>query len=270
MFKSKPFTIAFVLLLLLNLILCGIFFYLVLGKGTDRFAGLFRPSQSASLEPTAPVAATGVLTRITQNDDHTYPVLNELISEKGRLTLRANGSTSGVVFHKLPAFDGRDAEGNIVQFAGTYDTVGKVYVDDGEMPYLMYKTESGYYVTSNPQYVTYQTSETVFTPDSYKVKTYSGGTDAPFSLTLHQEDGNHVAFSLYYISSGEKTALLTYMIGTYKETGSAVFEYKDGELLSQGTLTFSGNEEGGNLSVTVSFAYPITRDEKTFKEFTLR
>ncbi|MBO4411771.1 MAG: hypothetical protein J5794_06260 [Lachnospiraceae bacterium] len=255
MFKSKGFTIAFILMSAVIVALSVILGMLVFGQGREALlAGVLGgPNEPQTLVPEPSTSEEDLrpdVRALHLSEEHQYPVLDEELPETGKLTIIIGAAKDGVIFHKLPKFDAATAEGNLVNTSGTYKIVAKVYVYDKDTAYLMYRTEDGYYVTSNTKYVTFKSESVKVLPDSKKKKTYT--EESGFSLKVLQEDGNHLAFSVY--TDGEAlTPFLTDVIASYDAFGTAHFEYKYGSDAYRGTLVFGLNEETGAYKVKLHF-----------------
>lgn len=201
-------------------------------------------------------------------EEHVYPLIQEIIEEKGTLTLNpAVENTGGVVFHKKPAFDGMDAEGNVVNFRGAYDITGKIFILDNDKPYLMYVTNDGYYVTSNKSYVNYSALSQSVAQDPDKVTTYGYDSESGIILTVYAEDGNHVVFSVLSYDGATATPILDDVVAQYDAFGVAHFEFMNGHPVD-GTLAFQKGE-AGVASVTVKFDEAIEVEGRSITELTL-
>ena len=274
MFKSKGFTIGFIILAALNVFLIVVLILLSTGRGDSAMDKIIRTTTTAE----EPVSPTGIIDDVTSpveteppftarvltvNDPHSLPVVGELIKEQGSFTINESAAV-GVVFHKLPVFDSAEAEGNTVNYRGTFQVDGKIFVTDSDgKPYLMYHTAEGYYVTGNSNYVKYKAAAGTVPEAPEKVTDYVS-QDGRSQLTVHLEDGSHLLFSL--TRNGE--TLLENAVAVYDQYGSARFEYLTEMGASTGDLTFS--YEGGTLSVlTVLFAKEIPVDGDKFSTLTL-
>ncbi len=277
MFKSKGFTIGFSILAALNVFLVVVLIIISSGKADDAMKKIVqtteaKETQQAETSPTGRIEdetypsateAPIVVRALTQDDPHTMPVLGELIKEQGSFSI--NESTGfGVVFHKLPVFDSAEAEGNTINYRGTFSVDGKIYVTDTDgAPYLMYHTTDGFFVTGNATYVRYSADVRMTQEDPDKVTVYVS-QDGRTEMTVQQEDGNHLIFTLK--RNGD--TLLENAIGSYDSYGSARFEYLTGGGAAMGSLTFS--YEDGKLSlVTVFLNKEINLDGDKFSTLTL-
>ena len=271
MFRSKGFTIAFSILALLIVFLTFVFCYLVFSGKGSRFVEsrlIERTSTdeaNATSETTTETTTTTeaettteptttqkpadhTLRILTEEDEHEYPVIGEEIPEKGVLTvIRAGDEGEGLTFHKLPRFDSMTAPGNVINYSGSFDIVSKVYIMENGRPFLMYKTEDGYYVTSSDYYVTYEKESAPSTPmDVTKIVSYGYDDPAGVVVTVHQDDGNTMALSIYdYDAANSSTApLLANLIAEYDSEGIAHFEYHNtDDRIYEGTVSFLEPEE---------------------------
>lgn len=260
MFRSKGFTIGFSILAALNVFLVVVLIIISSGRADDAMNKIVQTTEAkeAKTEETSPTGkiedetipseteAPVVVRVLTQDDPHTLPVLGELIKEQGSFTI--NESTGfGVVFHKLPVFDSAEAEGNTINYRGTFQVDGKIYVTDSDgEPYLMYHTEDGYFVTGNASYVKYTAKARMTQEDPDKVADYIS-QDGRTEMTIHEEDGNHLIFTL--LRNGE--TILQNAVGTYDSYGSARFEYLTADGAAYGNLSFTYEE--GKLSLVTVF-----------------
>ena len=262
-FKSKGFTIGFSILAALNVFLVVALILLATGKADNAMDKIVHttPASEEAQSPTGriedlttpevPTEAPNIVRTLTKDDPHSLPVVDELIKEQGSFTINESAAV-GVVFHKLPVFDSAEAEGNIVNYRGTFTVDGKIYVTDSEgKPYLMYHTEDGYYVTGNPAYVKYTSADRTVPEDAGKVTDYVS-QDGRTEMTIHQEDGDHLIFTLK--RHGE--TVFENAIAVYDHYGQARFEYMSGQGAGTGDLTFS-YEEGKVTMVTVMLTREI-------------
>lgn len=271
MFKSKAFVIAFVFLVLLNLGL-GVFLIVLLPRGNSPVD--FFPTNtseqttlSEQTDLTEEIAEDSSLRVLKEDEAHRYPVLSEEIEEKGVLSV--NESTAiGVTFHASPVFDDANTKGNIVNYRGSYDIVAKVFVNDNGKPYLMYKTDDGYYVTSNKTYVTYKTQTLKIPEDKRKVAVYGKADGHKILLTVHQEDGIHLAFSLNSHDGANSERLLSNVIAAYDDAGTAHFEYAANGRVIEGSVRFELNDTG-SYEATIDFGESIVVLGETLREVTL-
>jgi len=296
MFKSKSFTAAFITLSLLIVVLLGVLLYLVIGKiSNDRKVAststaapsgvTYSVDGNTTAEPTAPNEATtastttevptttaettpagshgkglsdGTLRALSSNETHEYPIMNEVISCSGTLTVDVN---TGLVFHKKAALDGKSTEGNKVEYAGTFSVKGKIYIfDDENNPYLMYQTSDGYYVSGNPSFVNYQEDQPTCTPDSKRVCTYGMDESSQVAIKVFWEDGSHVVFSVYNLENGTLSPVLTHLVGTYESSGIATFEYHQADdYIYHGTIAFEKvSDQTYSRVVDLRFDSPIS------------
>ena len=261
MFRSKGFTITFIILSAVITALLVFFIYLVSGAGKGKleqeleeiaesqYQEAIDNSQTASSEtkptetstetteePTTKETETETTEAIDTEirplkpgEAHTYPLIHEIIDEAGVLTIVRPGDVGeGLVFHAQPQFDDAHSEGNVIYTSGSFDTIGKVFILDQDKPFLMYYTTEDLFVTSSPVYVSYKNrAGTTVAKDEAKVGSYGYQEDAGIVLSVFCEDGDHVAFSLYdYDRSQDKlTPVLANMIGAYSADGTARFEY---------------------------------------------
>ena len=283
MFKSKGFTIGFIILCALNLFLIAGLIYVSSGRADDNMKkitnttaaeGETRPptgsipdetgaTEAPEITESETEKASGTQRALTADDPHTMPVVLETIPEKGSLSI-VESSAVGVVFHKLPAFDSAETEGNVINYRGTFETDGKIYVPDSDgKPYLMYHTADGYYVTGNSNYVTYKPSSRT-TPESPEKAAEYISSDRKTSLTIFQEDGNHLVFTL----SRNGVPVLENVVAVYDAYGTARFEYLSADGVSTGDLTFS-YEEGKLSLLTAVFPKAIETDGTKFTSVSL-
>lgn len=278
MFKSKGFTITFSILAVILIALIVFFCYLVFGKGAEKIlteghlVATIPETESAvpdvtttseteteeetteSTEPTK--APTDKVTRPMKTDDaRSYPVVNEVIPETGVITIIKSGDAGeGIVFHAKPQFDDANAEGNISNYDGSYNIAGKIYILNNGKPFLLYKTEDGYYCTSSPVYMSYAASSTTAKPDPAKVGVYGENDDQSLLVEVFSDDGNHVVFSIYNYdkAEGAKMAVLENIVAEYSAGGIANFEYhyEDG-YDHTGTIAFENTDGGKRVDITL-------------------
>lgn len=164
LFKSLKFTIAFIVMLVIIIVLTVLLISFLPKKGNDgtditasqieTFTEGTGDDESSTIESTTVVLSTP--TNVSSTDEHALPLIDEEISENGSLKINDDMETKGgIIFHKLPVFDSVEAEGNVVNYRGTYPVIGKRFVMYKEKPTIMYHTSEGYFVTSNTDYVTY-------------------------------------------------------------------------------------------------------------------
>ncbi len=273
MFKSKGFTITFSILSVILIALIVFFCYLVFGKGAEKILTEGHlvetiaeettqapqpdttPAETETTEETTTTAAettkapTDKVTRpLNADDDRKYPVVNEVIPETGVITIIKSGDAGeGIVFHAKPQFDDANAEGNISNYDGSYNIAGKIYILNNGKPFLLYKTEDGYYCTSSPVYMSYAASQTTIAPDASKVGVYGESDDQSLLVEVFSDDGNHVVFSIYNYdkAEGAKVAVLENVVAEYGSNGIANFEYhyEDG-YDHTGTISFETPADG--------------------------
>ena len=296
MFKSKGFTIAFSVLAVLIVLLSAVLGYLIFSDNASDVVDHLVPSQTTpsqtpemTTEPTtesteatttpAPTETTTTetteppvdysLRHLEADEDHKYPVLMEDIPEKGVLTIvRPGDKEEGLVFHKLPRFDSEKASGNLVNFSGSFDIVSKIYIIENGRPFLMYKTDDGYYVTSSDYYISYKADKAPATEkDVTKVISY--GYNEPYGIvvTVHHDDGNTMALSFYDYDVAKSTTvpLLTDIIAEYDSEGKAHFEYHntDGNVY-EGVVSFDTPEDGyttKQISIMLEAPLPFASGE---------
>ena len=300
MFKSKGFTITFIILAILILGLSFVLGYLLFsGKGNKLVQNVASRTSEAPATTTAPTSASEERTTTTEEDTtteepttteappdtslralkaeetHKYPVLGEDISEKGVLTIvRAGDDGEGLTFHKKPRFDAATASGNLVLYNGAFDTVAKIYIMNNGRPFLMYKTHDGYYVTSSDYYVSYKPDKAPATEkDVTKVVSYGYDEHKGAVITVHQDDGNTLAFSIYDYdnATSSTTPLLTDVIASYDADGVAHFEYHntDGRTC-EGTITFENPADSYvNKQITVRLESAVRFTVGEMSEITL-
>ena len=263
MFKSKGFTIGFCILAALNVFLIVVLIMVSSGRADSAMDKITHTTQATGQETsptgkiediTTPEVTTEapVTARALRKDDpHSLPVIEELFNEEGSFSIIESAAV-GVVFHKLPAFDSADAEGNIINYRGTFPVDGKIYVTDTDgKPYLMYHTTEGYYVTGNTTYVKYTPKDQTISDSPEKVAEYVS-PDGRSEMTIYQEDGNQLIFTLK--RTGE--TILENAVAVYDHYGKARFEYLAGQSVATGDLTFT-YEEGKLSMVTVMLAKEI-------------
>ena len=276
MFKSKGFTIGFIILCALNLFLIFGLIYVSSGRADSNMNKIVQTTEAGETqssptgvipdEPTTPEPATEapvVVRALTTEDPHTMPVVGELIPEQGTLSINESAAV-GVVFHKLPAFDSAETEGNLVNYRGSFQVDGKIYVTDTDgKPYLMYHTAEDYYVTSNTTYVNYTPSLRMVAENSEKVTSFAS-PDGKSELAILQEDGNHLIFSLK--RNGQ--TILDNVVAVYDAYGTARFEYLSAQGAATGDLSFS-YEEGRLSLVTAVFSKEISLNGDRFNTLSL-
>jgi len=285
MFKSKGFTIAFVILSLMIIALSGFFIYLLTTpeaatnlemkfiSGTEP-AGTEAPATTTAAPTTTTAAPTTTtvpesstrepdteLRGLYDDQTHLYPVLGEDIPLKGKLTIiRSGDSGEGLVFHKLPRFDAADAQGNQTIYSGDFRIVAKVYVEDNGRPVLMYKTEDGFYVTGNTTYVTFTAdSEPLIARDATKITSYGYEENGGAVVIVYSEDGNHLTFSILNYVDGNSSPALTNIVAEYDEYGTGHFEYQNSDgKRHEGTILFEDVSEAYiSKRVIISLDSPI-------------
>ena len=188
-------------------------------------------------------------------DSQDGPTVGEVIPCSGILEIiQAGDYGEGIVFHAKPQFDSQSAPGNVLRKEGTYYVDGKIYVEaeDGK-PYLMYRTE-GYYVTSNPAYVSY-------TPDeagkglAQQVWIREYANDEGQYVKVYTLDDSHVVFDTGTLTEWGEEAALKGVIGTFIGSNKAEFSYTaaDGDRKT-GSIAFQAVPEAeGVYQATVSF-----------------
>ena len=295
MFRSKGFTITFIILSVLITALLVVFIYLVSGAGKGRFekeleeiaesqyqeamsvsgestSGSETPASTESqTESTEAPTTTEKETETTEAIDteiralkpgepHNYPLIHEIIDEKGILTITRPGDVGeGLVFHAEPQFDDPQSEGNKVYTSGSFETIGKVFILDKDRPFLMYYTDEELFVTSSPVYVSYvnRTGNTI-QKDEKKLGTYGKNEDAGIVCEVYAEDGDHVAFSLfdYDNAKDQRTPVLENVIGAYSADGTAYFEYHGADGKTHvGSLFLSGVSDSASFTRQAHFAF---------------
>jgi len=265
MFKSKSFTIAFIILSIMILGLSGFFIYLVTtpeaatnlemkfisGVDTSEADQPTLTTAATTEEPTTEETTTvpesttreadTELRGLYEDEQHLYPVLGEDIPLKGTLTIIKSGDNGqGLVFHKLPRFDDASVEGNQVIYSGTFRIIAKTYVEDNGRPVLMYKTEDNYYVTGSTNYVDFTADEDpLIAKDASKVMSYGYDENSGAVVVVYSEDGNHLAFSIFNYVDGGTTPALTNMVAEYDINGTGHFEYQNHDGYTyEGTISF--------------------------------
>ncbi len=291
MFKDRKFTVAFVLLSILIVFLSAVFVYLIITDGK----ALIRETQPAETEPLptdkqdepgpsilddGPTGADENPTDFSENptedqskngirsltaeDEHDCPVVGETIPASGTLSILKPGENgAGIVLHKKPLFDSAASEGNKTVFSGDLKITGKIYILDNGIPYLMYQTEDGYYLTSNSELVKF-IADNGSAADASCLGSYSshnaGAESVAYSVTVIREDGENIVFSLYETDSSGTYAVLTNVIARYDGYGNAAFEYQDDQnAISDGLfrledVTYS---DGKNKKLTIVFYSPL-------------
>ena len=264
MFKSKGFTAAFIIMSLIAAALAIFLCTLVFGQGKEGLLARLSETPAATKADEFPETSSEEAVISTEvrglhrTEEHNYPVMDEEIQETGKLTIVSGGAANGVVFHKRPLFDEASAEGNTVQASGTFDVVSKVYIYDEETAYLMYHVADGYYVTSNPKYVSYKPDVVRVLPDAKKKRVYGYDDERNILVRVFQEDGNHLAFSAYNLKGKETEPVLENVIAAYDAFGTAHFEYKCGVDGAEGTIVFGIDDATGNYMITMRFDAPVT------------
>ena len=276
MFKSKGFTAAFIVMSLIAIALAIFLGSLVFGKGKENLLTAITNTQAAVQEADFPETSTEEAVVSTEvrglhrTEEHSFPVMDDEIPETGKLSIVEGGATNGVTFHLRPMFDEASAEGNTVQTSGTYDVVSKIYIYDEETAYLMYRVADGYYVTSNPKYVSYKADVVRVLPDAKKKRVYGYDDEQNILVRVFQEDGNHLAFSVYELRGKETVPVLENIIASYDAFGTAHFEYKCGADAAEGSIVFSIDAGSGNYMITVRFDAPVTFGAKDVTELKLK
>ena len=126
----------------------------------------------------------------------------------------------------------------------------------------MYKTDDGYYVTSSEYYVSYvPDKEPTVEKDVTKVISFGYNEHVGVVITVHQDDGNHLALSIYDYDAANSTTvpLLTDLIAEYDSDGAAYFEYHDkDETVHTGKVTFeTPDDEYISKTIIVNFESTI-------------
>lgn len=266
MFKSKGFVIGFSILAALNVFLIVVLILVSTGKADKAMDRITHTTQASGQEtsptgriedittPEVPTEASVSVRALRKDDPHSLPVIEEMIKEEGSFTINESAAV-GVVFHKLPVFDSAEAEGNIVNYRGTFPVDGKIYVTDSDgKPYLMYHTTEGYYVTGNAAYVKYTAKDQTMPESAEKAADYVS-QDGRSEMTINGEDGNHLVFTLK--RNGD--IILENAVAVYDHYGKARFEYLAGQSVATGDLTFT-YEEGKLSMVTVMLTKEINLD----------
>jgi len=284
MFRSKGFTIAFVILSIMILGLSGLFIYLVTTPDAATnlemkfISGIDSSEAETSSAPTTEAPTTSAvkttepepttrepdteLRGLYDDESHQYPVLGEDIPLRGKLKIiRSGDSGEGLVFHKLPRFDSADSVGNQTIYSGEFNIIAKVYVEDNGRPVLMYKTEDNYYVTGSTTYVEFTPSaESTIPKDSTKVMSYGYDENTGVVVIVYNEDGNHLTFSIFNYVNGSTSDVLMNVIAEYDSDGTGRFEYQnnDGKKY-QGTVSFeSVNDAYISKRVVIWLESPIS------------
>ena len=193
-------------------------------------------------------------------EPHNYPLVNELIDELGVLSIiRPGDSGEGLVFHAKAQFDDPYSEGNRIYTAGSFDTLGKIFILDKDRPFLMYYTAEELFVTSSPAYVSYRNRiGTTIAKEEAKVGSYGMQEDYGISAVVYAEDGDHVVFSLFDHEKGsdEMTPVLVNIVGAYSADGTAYFEYhgSDGNT-HVGSLVLKGVTDSAEFTRQAHFRF---------------
>ncbi len=205
--------------------------------------------------------------RALRSDEmHSLPVIGQDISETGIVTIIKSGDNGeGIVFHAAPQFDAADTPGNVVNYSGAFDITAKIYIMNNGTPFLLYKTFDGYYVTSSTNYMSYTTmpdNKRTIQPDASKIGDFGLSEGEEIVVRIHQEDGNHLIFTMYNYSpaSGELLPVLENVIAVYQPNGVADFEYHNADgLPHKGTIAFE-TVQGAEYSklVDVNFESPVS------------
>ena len=235
---------------LLILLLGAVLVYLLSGKGTDlpniitlspedrtaiesipdtEAAGLSSVSEeetTPSEEPeTEDIAEDMQFRALTAEEDHQYPVLNEMIGESGTLSVHR---PEGLIFHMKPQFDRLDENNNTIVNDGDFPVNGKIFIlTNSGIAAMMYHTENGYYTTSDPDLVSYTASQTAVSPNRYAVGTYGASDEKGVIVQIFSEDGNHLSFSIYNEDEGTLTPALENVIAQYDAEGLGHFEFRN-------------------------------------------
>ena len=273
MFRSKGFTIAFIIMSMVIVGLTVFFITLVSGGAGVAIMSPVKPgNETASREevPSTEEEHSKEVRPLQAMEEHEFPVLNENIKESGKLTVIEGGAASGVTFHKEPVFDEADTPGNLVKNSGTFEVVSKRFIYDEDMPYIMYYVSDGYYVTSNPRFVSYKADSVKVLPDAKKRKYYKSEDEQEILLRIFQEDGNHVSFSMYYVEGRVEIPVLENVIASYDAFGQAHFEYKCGADRAGGTLVFGINETNGEYTVRLKLEEAVAFGKNEITEINLK
>lgn len=304
LFKSKGFTVGFILLALLIIALLTVLIYLLSGHGPgsqpvlSSYSGEERtpeirtdPEEDNTGNPDLVSQSESESETITESEEETepsdeesseedseaptenavsdfrpllpdeepkYPVLNKVIPEKGTLSVHR---AEGLIFHTQPKFDGRDENDNIIVNDGDFPVIGKIFIlgNDGT-PAMMLKTETNYFVTSDPGLVSYRADRTMFAPNSRFTGKYGSGDGKGLVVQVFAEDGNHVCFTIYNDSNGIETPALSNVVAEYEEAGWGNFEFKytDGKTYD-GMIEF--HQAAGTIQVEINL--PIACEFET-------
>ena len=267
MFKSKKFTVAFVLLVLLNAALAGVLIYLLAGNGNplkpvnpsvadtseaEPKESEEEPSETEPVETEKPLP--GGIRALMERDPHTFPVVNEDIPFEGVLTIVKSGDNGeGIVFHAKPKFDSATEEGNRIYYTGDFNITAKIYIEDNGIPYLMYKTDDGFYVTSNSEYVSFKQNGSAL--PSGVTGEYRSDSSSYF-ITIFRDDRKHAVFSLYGYDGQNTFVILSNVVAVYDDYGNASFEYQiDVSQYATGLLRFE--DTGDRRKLTALFYEPL-------------
>ena len=248
LFKSKGFTAGFIVLALLILLLGAVLVYLLSGRGAnlpdiitmnpdERTAvdtvSDTEPVTSESAEETTPseetepedIAEDKQFRALTADENHLYPVLNEMVQENGTLSVHR---PEGLIFHTKPQFDRLDENNNTIVNDGDFPVNGKIFiVTNSGSAAMMYHTENGYYTTSDPDLISFSASQATVAPDRYKVGTYGASDGKGLIVQIFSEDGSHLSFSIYNENEGTLTPALENVIAQYDAEGLGHFEFRN-------------------------------------------
>ena len=275
MFRSKGFIIAFSSMSAVALMLAIVLGILLFGKGKDPLTTSILLNAATESEKPSEEAETGepeethfTIRALLSGEEHVYPVMDELIEEPGLLTIIKPGENDeGITFHAKPAFDEPNAEGNAVLMSGSFEVVGKIFVNSKSVAYPMYKTKEGYYVTSNHKYVGYRPDEAITKFDDAKKGIYGYEGTSGILLKIHADDGNHMSFSIYTFSGNTETPVLDNVIAKYNSFGLACFEFWNQSETAEGTILLRKDEENGLYTALVKFDSPIMIGGQMIPEF---
>lgn len=312
MFKSKGFTIAFILLSLVIIGLAGVFIYFISGDDgkkvvesisqtaaaatedeappvlyediaeeasevaeeaapeADAEAEAGQPAETEALSESetagdvlqaaaaAPEATPGdySLRAIRPEEPHIMPLIDELITDTGVLTVDRDGDAGeGILFRKNLEVGTEMKLGDVVNHGGAYDISYKVYTLYNGDPFLLYKTADEFFVTGSPGYVTFTASAPHTVPyDTGRLGLYGEAEGLGALLKIYQDDGQTLAFSIVK-PNGDK--MLANIIATYNANGVAEFEFHntDGNFAT-GTIGFTEDANGRRKAV-ISFSSPV-------------
>lgn len=271
MFKSKKFTVGFVILLILDIAALVVFLSLIMGRSCGKTSdeGVVASGDESLSTESKSEDSIGVAIMVPEATDiHDIPILNEIIPEKG--ILRIKDGAGPVVFHKSPANDDPNTMGNVINQTGGFDITGKKFILDNGKPILLYQTFDEYYVVYEPDKMTYTSQSMSFAIQDRKTLGLYGkkGVDDVL-LEIFEDDGGCFMFSLYDGTSGEP--ILENVVARYETASSAKFEYKDGGgNMASGNINMQDRAKDSISGLSISFEGPVSIGGKSVTSVSLK